>query len=256
MTDYLPFRLVSDTQKKEIDTKLSLIVNGWLKIWFSSLPDLSIAKIETDQVLFFNANEWLVFGRAPDAWVAWKLDGIVSRELLSMMFNFSIGNSAKLSPIMIDIVKDAAFSFVSELTTYCQSDNQSFSELSEPVDSLRTGWGSGTISVKFKIGTVQQHIAIGGDYVGLLSPLGPYNIQGVSLTKREDAINDYKTSLDVLVGNTDVTLDELANLEVGDVIRLGSLIQEPFSIRSSDGKPMANAYLGVNGNFKVVKLIE
>ena len=60
----------------------------------------------------------------------------------------------------------------------------------------------------------------------------------------------------MIAGHAELTLHDLVNLEVGDVIRLDALVRNPFAVRTSEGLSIAKAHLGIHGDYKAIQLIE
>ncbi|GEM_PF-4661203 len=77
--------------------------------------------------------------------------------------------------------------------------------------------------------------------------------RSATLTRAAEAIHGRSVSLEAVLGEAELTLDELQTLGIGDVIRLDRKLEEPLTIRLSDAAICAG-YLGTAGDRKAVQL--
>lgn len=68
------------------------------------------------------------------------------------------------------------------------------------------------------------------------------------------AISDLNVTLETSAGIADLTLSELATLSVGDVIALRQRLEQPVSVKTTDGRILFSGYLGVYQGRRAVQL--
>lgn len=255
MTEALPYRFVGELDKKAVADKFAVALGAWAKSWFQLSSGIDLAWLDSGKITSLSNEKWLIFGDAPDIWMAWKLDGVVTRDFLGMMFNTSVGSSVKPTPLMQDILKECVANLASEIS---QATGASALVENEQLlfGSLRVDQGSGFLLGELGGKFPRQVIAFGGGLVERAINRSPVNVSLDSLALRESAIGSYMANLQVTAGTAELTLHDLTHLEVGDVIRLDTLVKEPFVVSTKEGVPVAKAHLGIHGNHKAIQLIE
>lgn len=253
MTKALPYRFVSELDKKAVAGKLKVLLAAWGQNWFQPWWDTDLTWLELEKTPHSN-EKWLIFSATQEMWMAWKLDGVVTRDLLGLMFNAPVGSSVKPTPLMQDILKECAASLANEMSQsteviLTEQEHTSFS-------SLRIGQGSGYLLAELGGKFPRQVFALGGGLVEHFINRTPTPASLTSLVSRETVIGKYTTNLEVSVGKAELTLRDLTLLEVGDVIRLETSVKEPFVVRTTEGVPVAKAHLGTYDNNKAIQLIE
>lgn len=89
-------------------------------------------------------------------------------------------------------------------------------------------------------------------YVETLSPPVRHNGGLVPIRR---ALDSETLSLDVIVGEAELLLQELAGLTVGDVLRLDRRIDEPLQLTLDGSNPVSAGHLGKAGTQKAVQLL-
>lgn len=79
--------------------------------------------------------------------------------------------------------------------------------------------------------------------------------RGGDLVPARRAIESQRVRLDVVLGQTELLLPEVAMLAVGDVLRLDCNIAEPLQVVVSEGETLSGAHLGVVGDRKAIQLL-
>lgn len=257
MINALPFRLVSQLDQKKFADNLHGILTDWAKNWFQTNPGVSLSFLGNERISFLSDDKWLILGEAPDLWIAWKHDGGTTRDLLRMMFNSPVGSSAKATPLMQEILKECVIGFAESIFGALGLLHLSGKGQTTSLSSLRTNTGSGMLLGELQGEFPRQVIAFGGDLVErMISLTESQPSYSRNLASRESAIGNYKASVNVIAGHAELTLSDLANLEVGDVIRLDASVLNPFEVCTAEGLSIAKAHLGIRGDYKAIQLIE
>ena len=256
MTAALPFRLISEGDKRRIVERLLQLSQSWGNDWFIDQLDFQVHMSSAIDFCLAPGEQWMVFGTPPDKWFAWKIDGASSREWLGMIFGTPLGVSAKNTPLMHDMLQECVAGLAQELATAI-GEQVLIKQGSSPstLKSLRTGYGSGAILAELRGGAQRQTIALGGDIVEQWTRSLPLEETHTQLTPRRSAIGELQTSLEVVAGQAELTLRDIIGLEVGDVIQIDKKLGEAFEIRAG-GMRVTNARLGIRGDHKAIQLIE
>lgn len=256
MTNVVPFRLLSEQDRQQVAGSFIEVLNGWFENWFQFNSNIQVHWLVSEESPAITHDKWFIWGEAPDLWMAWKQDDAMTRDLLGMMFNASIWSSVKTTPLMHEILKECATSLAQAVFAACGA-----SFATEPVrlesGMLRVGYGSGTLFCELQGKFLRQEIAIGGELAArLITPADSAASSLPTLAIRAAAIVNHVASFDVVAGHAELTLHDLANLDIGDVIRLDATVHTPFVMRAAGGAPIAKASLGIHGNHKAIQLIE
>jgi flagellar motor switch protein FliM len=63
-------------------------------------------------------------------------------------------------------------------------------------------------------------------------------------------------TLNVIAGSTEMSLKQLTDLDVGDVVLLNTKLDSGFYVTNKNGVNLAKVHLGKQANQKVIQLIE
>lgn len=258
MSNAVPFRLISELDKKAFSSNIVEALHVWVGEWFQTKPKLQIELLDDGDLTCIVHEKWFTLGESPDSWVAWKLDGVVTRDLLSMMFNAPMGSSAKITVLMQEILDECILGLVNGIFASSGIVHTALKKSATLLEPPRVNHGSGALLAELRGDFPHQRIAFGGEIVERMLKLdNNYPLQHpYAIATRESAIVNYKTRLEMIAGSAELTLRDLANLETGDVIRLDTLMGVPFRVRTVEGLPLAKAHLGTYQNSKAIQLIE
>lgn len=255
MTAALPFRLISESSKRQISEAFLHTCQEWAEKWFLEKPAFHAEITSSHENLSISSEQWMIFSSSSDVWFAWKIDGAATREWLGLIFGSPLGVSIKSTPLMQDMLEECVTSLAQELAAAIGDSNLNQQQLNTPIKKgLRTGYGSGAIVVELFGGAQRQVIALGGGVIErwVKSPEQP---DVKLLESRRSAVGTLKTALEVVAGHAELTLNDIVGLEVGDVIQIDTKLGEAFEIRA-EGLHVATARLGVRGNQKAIQFIE
>jgi flagellar motor switch/type III secretory pathway protein FliN len=114
---------------------------------------------------------------------------------------------------------------------------------------------SGALWVDAELGPLRLLLGLGGDVVETLAENRPKpSCERVSLDRREEGMAHGRVVLETLVGSAELTVGELSQLAVGDVIRLDSLPISPLALRTPSGTTVAHGHLGLKDGRKALQL--
>jgi flagellar motor switch/type III secretory pathway protein FliN len=122
----------------------------------------------------------------------------------------------------------------------------------QPTAGLRHH-ASGAVVFEARIGKLAchgllDHAAVLGLHAArAMAPLPPLDLLAV--------LAPQPVQLKVAVGKAEVTLGSLIGLDIGDVIRLDSLVEQPFAVRGDDGRTLFGGHLGMAGNKLALEVV-
>lgn len=253
----LPFRLSSEATRHAVAASLEKIAEEWGAHWFTHASSIELT-ISSDVSAPAAAGDWLVIGQAPDHWLAWRLDADSARGLVATMVNHGLGASSKLSPVIAGLMHELVHDFFARI-------RQAFPDakllpIVLPADAyatLRSAYGSGALQVELTGSFPKQQLLLGGGIAELCLPPQRATGKPVTLLPREQSLDIYPANLEVTVGHAEMTLQDLADMEVGDVILLQAKVADSFQVKARDGKKtLAKVHLGLLDEHKAIQFIE
>jgi hypothetical protein len=246
MTQALPFRFVGQTMRRGFEQAVSAPLSAWSEAWFIEPPTAQL-KLE-DAPWPANSQtqgQWQWAGSAPDAWVAWRQTDAPWSALGRLLFGAGIGARPTPSPVteavLAECMADLAFRVL-------QAAGLPPSENAPPhagLTSLRHGYGSGAVFGFTGASLPAQALLFGGEVVARLAPQRTNPARDLPpLTPRAAAIDRATSSVEVVLGEAELSLAQLAGIGRGDVLRLDTRFREPVVVRGDSGAPFARANLG------------
>lgn len=256
MIQATPFRLLNNDDCNRIQALIETQLNAWSKIWFSVSPEIGFALDEKFAVSPESRNDWRILTIDHDNWVAWHFADASWRDYARLLLGASVGPVSVPSPLINDLLRDCMTDLASRILVVTDEDAKPIASTIESLAHLPTGYGSGAIQGKLCNGLPSLFLAIGGGTVAsLLGPRPSPESNHAALASRESAIGSELVHLDIVLGSTELSLAELANISVGDVIRVQSPYQQPVIARGSDGIPLLKVHLGTRGERKAIQVV-
>lgn len=242
----LPFRLLGEAQVKSFESLLTQAVVSWQKDWF---PEESHIHIDlNDAGSLSHEDDWLILEQSQDLWIAWKSTPEATNCMVASLFNATAAasrSSELVKEIFAECVRSFSQKFLSNVVA----------ARTGTLETLRAGYGSGALRAEIRSIFSRQHVVFSGGVVEKILGAKKENQSRYSLTRRESAIGKYKTKLEVTIGKAEITLADLANINIGDVIQLDTSIKQPLTIHAPAGEVVASGQLGILNNHKAVQLI-
>lgn len=238
-----PFRLVGDSDRQAVETTLRANVEAWAGQWFAGSEALGIAS----DVLPAGAEcvDWLRFGTAPDRWLAVRLDRSATRALLRRLVA-GMGSGAPISPMGESLVREC----VADLVGRCLSSvGLAASPAVEGLPTLENGGGE----LAFRIGGEFSLLLAGGLVEAMTASSRPA-LPPPGFASLRSAAGTAPIRIEVVLGDAELTLGDLAALAPGDVIRLDTRTSDPLAVRVDDGQTAFHAHLGRHAEHKVIQV--
>jgi len=253
----LPFRLLSDADKQSVFNSINAVSKDWTTDWFTS--PLAVNLSINDEAMKWGGGEWFVIGDAPDTWLAWSMEPTGCRQMVAAMFGTSLSDSSRATPLVKALVQESVSNLFQRIANLLGK-NLNLQIYSEPSKALRSGYGSGAIQIELIGDLFKQHLILGGGVIEFLCSSNSNKeaaVTNIRLVNREKTLGKHSARLQVHVGKAEITLQDLAEMQVGDVIRLQAGVKDSFLVQSSDSNQLvARAHLGVVGKHKAIQLIE
>ncbi|WP_020407799.1 FliM/FliN family flagellar motor switch protein [Hahella ganghwensis] len=228
-------------------------ISGWCLNWFSQevLPKIELFQGDglAEHVDTFRSyiDKKLSFTCASGAILVWESPQLVLKEL-AREEAFPPDEKSELCSYLLERLAQDFFSGITE-------DGRCVERLIEP--NLIHSQGSGWLTGYFTIAEVECYFCIPpADVDSLAEKLHLSLLQKVSarLEPVANGCQKLATELSVELLPLELTLEELLQIQVGDIIRLDHPLEEPAVILN-DGDPVLTGALGVSGDRKAIKLV-
>ncbi|ROH85909.1 FliM/FliN family flagellar motor switch protein [Pseudomethylobacillus aquaticus] len=256
----LPYRLIGESERSTLESTLRGLVAAWGAHWIKSPPEFTLSLDNIEDFTVQEQASWKLFGTAPESWAAWDYSNPSVHRLLSLIFGVALGQYPKPTPLMQALMQECIQDFFGRISALDVASQINLSESSRLAGDIRRGPGSGMLKLTLGGGLPSQQIVFGGALVErIINSTGfkaPVAHAPASLIPRDKSLGHLTTRLEVMVGSVEISLQQLAELEVGDVIQLGTAMHEPLTARTQDKRIVAKVHLGVRGNQKAVQFIE
>ena len=256
MSMALPFRLIGDTEQAALRKATQEATQAWAADWFATAPSTAIALTADCTPQAAPSGTWMIASIDADAWVAWKLDDQPCREYAQLLLDAPLGSIAKPTPLLRVLIDDCLRDLAARLLLAAGLGDAGLTLASGSLTEWRTGYGSGAVSGCLGGDLPQQEFVLGPAIVAGISaqPSAP-SLATPELSPRTDAISSGKTRIELLLGEAELSLAELANISVGDVIRLKSPFRQPLTVKTVDGSPLLKGHLGTRNGRKAIQVI-
>jgi hypothetical protein len=238
-----PFRLVGDSDRQAVEATLRVNVEPWAGQWFAGSEASGIAP----DVLPAGAEcvDWLRFGTAPDRWLAVRPDRSAIRALLRRLVA-GIGSGAPISPLGESLVRECIADFAARCLS---SVGLAASPAVEGLPALEHGGGE----LAFRMGG-EFSLLLGGALVEAMAAPRRAVVPSPEFASLRSAAGTAPIQIEVVLGDAELTLGDLAALAPGDVIRLDTRMSDPLAVRVGNGQSAFHAHLGRHAEHKVIQV--
>lgn len=251
MNDVRPIRFVGVSDQRELERALAKPVADWAKSWFATPPSLSLESRSFSQVAA-NSEAWHVRGAMPDSWVAWHA-GTSMQTLLRYLFTDATDDHPKDG-----LGESVALECLSDLADrVLDTAGLRSSPAHVPAATrLPIADGSGSQCVRLVGGEAfgEMLLGFGGNVVEILATPTRSTPPPRTLQSRSSALGNSRVTLEVRLGEAELSVAELSTIAVGDVIALDALSHDPLVVRTIDGRVACHAYLGRIAERKIVQV--
>lgn len=243
-----PFRLLGQSTKVALLSALTPVIAAWHAEWFTR-KNSGVTASELDDEMQSKDERWMVFSGDPTHWVAWRLGDQLALLRFLLNDNVGAGDSELCETLYRECIRDLMVR-LSAVTDFCLQSPPSFQTTQE----LDTFPGSGIAIVSFSGDLASQKLMLSGDFCTCICVKAhfPNESDDAGLVAGEKALQEHLTKIKVTLGEVELTLGELAELAIGDVITLDMAANDELPICLEDGNPILKAQLGRNGQYKSV----
>lgn len=256
MTQVLPFRLVGTEDVGVLRSALGGPMQSWAADWFSSSPNLVFQVSESVSPSLAASSGWTLMGEQSGVWLAWSLPEILRREFTEKLLGAPVPPGGDVSLMVQALVGECLLDLGSKLFAMAETTPATGVQNGITLAPSMIGYGSGAACVGSEAGCPLPDLVFGGEFVErLLARPRKSNAKAAALVHRHAAIRQRRANVEVVLGDAELTLADLANVSVGDVIRLQSRYRDPLLVRSPKGEPLMKANLGSAGACKAIQVI-
>jgi flagellar motor switch/type III secretory pathway protein FliN len=243
----LALRPYKTSEMVAIEKGFGEIVAPWLDAWQRDrMESLTARNVDGNKDTLGNSLAELAAIRVSGALVL-----LANRDSMARIIfgKEDLGRNAALRGLR-DKVVDDCLSDLALLLNHVGSSTNQRAELLRPHFHFGSGWAVITV------------VLVGRSLVFLLGPElctrfageRPVRPPRGQLPTLLVAISDKPLAFGVEIGSTTLTIGQIQNLAVGDVVRLDTVSTQPVSLVSKSGYIVSNGYLGASDTRKAVQL--
>lgn len=248
------YTLFGESQLDEVSNNINLHMQKLYDGWYGENHNFSFAITKKNESLALDIKQWDVYANTKHLWVAFQSDARVATDMLNEMMGLVSRPLAKSTAFTNAIYSDFIYSNVSTIYSLANTVHLK----NKDIVDLEIYKGSGAIVGQIANGKTFLKMAIGGDIVKALcaTKSTQSDLKMAELVARESLVLKPTVSLNVTAGSTIMSLRQLSELDVGDIVLLDKKLGSGFSVTTKNGVPLAKAQLGKLINQKVIQLIE
>ncbi|MCW8932944.1 MAG: FliM/FliN family flagellar motor switch protein [Gammaproteobacteria bacterium] len=253
-----PFKIYSKSEMENIKNKLFDIFQTWVDDWIYNNDQARRLnfEIEIDKKFNYEEQNSQCYVCQTELFSSYLItNDKVLNELLFYITNIDeTVNSIAQSDVSLSIVIESLAELLNNLC-YCERSNDAKLVLDKISSRKQPEKNSGEIFVSIKMinGTINLILPYEGIRNLFISDHSR-TVFSKSLSSRNNCRIYDKLKLSLSVGCAELEYNNVANLAVGDVIRLESKIEDPLTIYTDDAY-VCDAYLGKKNNKKAAKVI-
>ena len=244
-----PFLLINHTERVSVVANVQKALHVWEEEWFAASARLTVVLVDGSDVREHTWKSYKTTGRAsvsismPEDWhrgaTSWITGnaGVVEKdgEVAAVVMNQLLRS---LAAALLGTMGDKALPII---------------EVEAPADHSFTAAGGVFVQCRAETG-IEFRLWLSPDVVeDWVAHIGVPNAHRISLMPARQAIAERTVSVEAILGEAELTLDELQTLGIGDVIRLDRRLDEPLTVRISSAVACAG-FLGTAGEQKAVQL--
>lgn len=257
MNPVYPFRLHGNEDRAAVRTAIQKVQATWVSTWFASAPDGDVEFGFDSDPRPPNAEIWTVVKTDPENWMAWQTTARSGRDYARLLLNAPLGPRADITPLIERLLGECLVDLAIRVFDAAGLGQVTEDPEQVALGALRIGYGSGAMFGVLGGGLPHLPFAIGGaTAAGLIGRPQRTAANAGPIQPRESAIAGAVAKLEVILGQAELTLAELANVSIGDVIRLQSPFREPLTVKTCGGRPVVRARLGASRGRKAIQIID
>lgn len=257
MSQVSPFRLLSTEDISSLQSALGAPVREWATEWLSSLGDSVYQLSEDFGGDCYEASDWVFVTDQSDAWLAWRLPEKEYWELFARLFGAPAPQGSRPTPMIRSLFDECLSDLVGRIFALAGERPSIMPGENVALDRSTIAYGSGAACLRPCLGLLTLTVAISGALAErIIARPVQMNQKGPAFVRRDAAIGNRVTRVEIVLGGAELTLADLANVSAGDVIRLQTRHREPLVVRATDGVPAFMAHLGSAENHKAIQVLE
>lgn len=260
MSSARPYRLVGEKTLGAARGTLQLLLVEWMASWFPEPPegDFQIAGLTEERPEHAGGSWHVLGGDSGDVWIAWSFDESRWLEFGRLLFGPGLAVSRAPSDLVKAMLDACLADLGCRILKAAGMDLPRDSAKESSLAGFRTGRGSAAISGLLAGRLPPVQYVLGGAVTTSLAGGGTATNPGARkrLTNREESVKDLPTRVSVSLGEAHLSVGELANISVGDVICLDIPYHAPASVLGIGGTPLFQCHLGSVGGHKAIQIIE
>lgn len=242
----IPFRLLDAADLARLSEGVCPIVRAWAKEWGVSIEDKGVfASDDLSSVGDIDADDWLECSVHDELVIAVAVPSNQRRGLLERLLGAPLPPVGELSPLMEALLNECMSDLLARLRAHTGVGDDAQVVRKVALSPGCVAYGSGAAILRGMHDECLPLVLLAGDVVSRLTPRpSAVNKPAFSLTRREQSIEPLMTGLEVVLGEAELTLGDVASIAAGDVIRLQTSFCDPVLVRSLNGDALFSAYLG------------
>lgn len=256
MTVAEPIVLLGTSRRERLKQLLQQACDDWRQQWSGSLP----GSFEVEIADSLARRPPLPGGRQ----LAYGLDGATGRLLIAavpveMQCDF-LGVPASRT-VVEGTSETAGAVFAEAMQAFCRrlagaKPVEALTMAPLAGNTLLRAWNEYGLTVTLRIGVDRVLLRLRVLPQLLLAMLPNQAAKSMSpLTSRRSAISDEKVAVQAWLGDAEVTLGELANLQLGDVVLLDTSVAGAGHLALPDGRHIASVHLGSAAGHRAVSVV-
>lgn len=253
----LPFRLPGVADIEALHQALERPLRRWAAEWFSSTRHIAFTVVDAVAGEPSEAADWSVLGDPSGSALAWRLPECRRREFVEALLGAPLPPGGDASPMIESLLAECLQDLGLRLLKIVDVVAAAEPAESGRLDPTWLGYGAGVACATPDAASPLPDLVFSGELVERIvgRPKRAEIAGKIDLVQRESAIGSRRVRIEVVLGTAELTLADLANVSLGDVIRLQSRFREPLLVRSQDGQPLFNANLGAADTSKAIQIV-
>lgn len=252
-----PFRLLGQGDLDKVEENYGRVIRAWAEEWFCvESTSLSFVVREPVAAEIVAKEDWTIFGDPSGVWLAAKVSENRQREFVERLLGTPVPPGMALSPLLRDLLDQCIRDLVVRFGARPTVGLSLVRHAATRIDATAVAYGAGALSIQPAAGVALPELVLGGELVErILAREVQPPARMPALARREMSLRAMREQIEVILGDAELTLGDIANVSVGDVIRLQAKYRDPLSVRFCNGVQLLKADLGASGTKKAIQIV-
>lgn len=241
------FRLYGRSELDKLELAVAERLVGWQTAWLAQADVCCrAAMLHVPPISPAGFSETV--GADLERWAHVQIDDAGVSELLSAIYGgpVELGIAPVLRPVVTQCLQELLSALAGDAQVLAAPGDEQWVQLSRP--------GSGCVSIEVQVGAAVLPVVVAPQLVAQLIPKPSVEIGATKPSTRGAAMRRRTVMLDVELGHTEIDLDALTGLQVGDVIVFEQPAAEPLTVRVRQGEAICRGYLGLSGGAPAIQV--